>query len=148
METEVIPVTLPAKKGAEPVVVSRDEEFTNVKYDKVPNLKPAFGKATDGASVTAANASKLSDGAVAMILMSGEQAKAKGLTPLFRILGYSDVCKDPVEFTTAPAEAIPLAIEHANKTTLKNSADKLTLEKIDYHEINEAFSVVALANAK
>ena len=148
MENEVIPVSLPAKKGANPVVVSKDEEFTSIIYDKVPTLKPAFGKAAEGATVTAANASKLSDGAVAMILMSGKECRAKGLTPLFRILGYSDVCKDPVEFTTAPADAIPQAIEHANRTTLKDSNNKLTLESIQYHEINEAFSVVALVNAK
>lgn len=145
MQREVIPVEVPGRNKAAPVkVVDTDEEFRNIKYDKVPTLRPAFAK--DG-SVTAANASKLSDGAAALVMMSGKQVKELGFkTPLFRILGYSDICKDPVEFTTAPADAIPLAIDHANRH--RSADNKLSLQDIDYHEVNEAFSVVALANAK
>jgi acetyl-CoA C-acetyltransferase len=98
-------------------------------------LKPAFKK---NGTVTAANASTLNDGAAAMIVMSGAQARAKNLSPLFRIKGFGDAAKDPMEFTTAPSEAIPRALAHAG----------MTLKDIHYHEINEAFSVVALANAR
>lgn len=145
MEREVIPVSVPGKnKKAPPVTLSKDEEFANIKYDKVPQLRAAFAK--DG-TVTAANASKLSDGAAAMVIMSGKSAAEHGFTkPLFRIIGYSDVCKDPVEFTTAPADAIPLAVQHANRN--RDASSQLTLQDIEYHEVNEAFSVVALANAK
>lgn len=146
MAREVVPVELPAGRNKQTVTVTTDEEFTSIKLDKVPTLRPAFGKT---GTVTAANASKLSDGASAVVLCSGKEARARGQTPLFRILGFSDVCKEPAEFTTAPADAIPLAIAHANATTLKDRAEgPLTLSDVQYHEINEAFAVVALANAK
>jgi len=147
MAREVVPVTLPQgrNKAVPPATVAADEEFTGIKLEKVPTLKPAFGKT---GTVTAANASKLSDGASALVLCSGREARARGMAPLFRILGFGDVCKEPAEFTTAPADAIPAAIAHANATTLKDRVSPLTLKDIQYHEINEAFSVVALANAK
>jgi acetyl-CoA C-acetyltransferase len=146
MGREVVPVTLPPGRNKTAVTVTTDEEFTGIKLDKVATLKPAFGK--DG-TVTAANASKLSDGASALVLCSGREARARGMSPLFRVLGFGDVCKDPVEFTTAPADAIPMAIEHANRTTLKGRAEgPLTLKDVQFHEINEAFSVVALVNAQ
>jgi acetyl-CoA C-acetyltransferase len=132
---EVVPVTIAGKKGDKPAVIERDEEFGNIKLDKVSSLKPAFKK--DG-TVTAANASKLNDGAAAMIIISGKLCKDLKLTPLFKIRGFGDAARDPVEFTIAPSDAIPRAAAHAG---LKTS-------DIEYHEINEAFSVVALANAK
>jgi acetyl-CoA C-acetyltransferase len=121
------------KKGL--ISINEDEEYKNIKLDKVPKLNPAFGK--EG-TVTAANASKLSDGACALIIMSEEKAKRNNLRPLARILGFADAARDPEEFTTAPALAIPKALANAGVT--KNN--------VDYWEINEAFSVVALANMK
>lgn len=132
---EVAPITLTTKKGAEPTVVSKDEEYTNINLQKVKTLKPAFK--ADG-TVTAANASTLNDGASAFVVMSGKFARENNIKPLFRVLGYGDAAKDPVEFTTAPSEAIPRALKHA----------KLQLKDVEYHEINEAFAVVALVNAK
>jgi acetyl-CoA C-acetyltransferase len=133
--SEVVPVTIEGKKGDKPTIVDKDEEFSGVKLDKVPSLKPAFKK--DG-TVTAANASKINDGASAMIVVSGKFAKQHNLKPLFRIRGFGDAARDPVEFTIAPSDAIPRALAHAG----------MKLSDIDYHEINEAFSVVALANAQ
>eukprot|EP01038_Epipyxis_sp_PR26KG_P004158 gene4158-5922_t len=133
--SEVESVTVEGRKGSKPTVVSVDEELGNVKYDKIPSLKPAFQK--DG-TVTAANASKLNDGAAAMVMVSGKLCKELGLTALFRIRGYGDAARDPVEFTIAPADAIPRALAHAGI----NATD------VQYHEINEAFAVVALANMK
>ncbi len=133
--SEVVPVTIDGKKGDKPVIVERDEEYNGIKLDKVPTLRPAFKK--DG-SVTAANSSKINDGAAAMVIVSGKLAKEHGLKPLFRIRGFGDAARDPVEFTTAPSDAIPRALAHAG----------LKLSDVDYHEINEAFSVVVLANAK
>ena len=98
-------------------------------------LRPAFKK--DG-TVTAANASTLNDGAAAMVVMSGKMARERGVKPLFKISGFGDAAKEPVEFTTAPADAIPRALKHAN----------MDLKDVHFHEINEAFSVVALVNAK
>ncbi|WP_349314909.1 acetyl-CoA C-acyltransferase [Chitinophaga sp. MM2321] len=117
------------------VGVKEDEEIKNVKFEKIPHLRAVF-KA--GGTVTAANASSLSDGAAALVLMSKEQADRSGLKPMARILSYADAQQAPEWFTTAPAKAIALA--------LKNAA--LTASQVDYYEINEAFAVVALANNK
>jgi len=130
---EVVPITITDKKGS--TVVAKDEEFTNINLSKVPTLRPAFKK--DG-TVTAANASTLNDGASAMVVMSGKAARELGVKPLFRIRGMGDAAQDPVEFTTAPSLAVPRAIAHAG----------LTAKDVEYHEINEAFAVVALANMK
>jgi acetyl-CoA C-acetyltransferase len=114
-------------------MTAEDEEFKSVKFDKIPGLKPVFKK--DG-TVTAANASTLNDGASAMVLMSEEKALALGLKPLAIIRGYADAQQAPEWFTTAPAKAIPRALAHAG----------ITADQVDFYEINEAFSVVALAN--
>lgn len=132
---EVAPIEIVGKKGDKPTVVSVDEEFSSIKLDKVPSLKSAFKK--DG-TITAANASKLNDGASAMVVVSGKVAKELGLKPLFKIRGYGDAARDPVEFTISPSDSIPLALKMAG----------LTMNDIEYHEINEAFSVVPMANAK
>ncbi|WP_445381881.1 acetyl-CoA C-acyltransferase [Robiginitalea sp. IMCC43444] len=131
---EVVPVAVPQRRG-EPVMVSEDEEFRNVRMDKIPQLRPAFTKT---GTVTAANASTINDGAAAMVLMSAEKAKALGLEPLARIRSYADAAQEPKWFTTAPAKALPLALDKAG----------LSLDHIDYYEFNEAFSVVGLANIK
>ncbi|WP_397362668.1 acetyl-CoA C-acyltransferase [Olleya sp. R77988] len=131
---EVVPVEVPQRRG-EPKIVSQDEEFTNVRMEKIPSLRPAFSK--DG-TVTAANASTINDGAGAMVLMSEEKAKELGLKPLATIKSYADAAQDPKWFTTAPAKALPLAIEKAG----------ITLNDVDFFEFNEAFSVVGLANMK
>ncbi|MDX1462527.1 MAG: acetyl-CoA C-acyltransferase [Marinirhabdus sp.] len=131
---EVVPVSVPQRRG-EPIVVSEDEEFKNVKMDKIPSLRPAFTK--DG-TVTAANASTINDGAGAMILMSEEKANELGLTPLATIKGYADAAQEPKWFTTAPAKALPKALAKAG----------VSQDEIDYFEFNEAFSVVGLANMK
>ncbi|GGD24855.1 acetyl-CoA C-acyltransferase [Flavobacterium orientale] len=131
---EVVPVAVPQRRG-EPIMVTTDEEFTNVKLDKIPSLNPVFTK--DG-SVTAANASTINDGAGAVVLMSEEKAKALGLKPLAYISGYADAAQEPKWFTTAPAKALPKALDNA----------KLSINEIDYFEFNEAFAVVGLANAK
>ncbi|MRT15890.1 acetyl-CoA C-acyltransferase [Vitellibacter sp. q18] len=131
---EVIPVEVPQRRG-EPIVVSEDEEYKNVKMDKISSLCPAFTK--DG-TVTAANASTINDGAGAMVLMSETKAKELGLTPLAYIKGYADAAQEPKWFTTAPAKALPKAIAKAG----------ITLNDVDFFEFNEAFSVVGLANMK
>ncbi len=131
---EVIPVEVPQRRG-EPIVVSEDEEYKNVKMDKISSLRPAFTK--DG-TVTAANASTINDGAGAMVLMSETKAKELGLTPLAYIKGYADAAQEPKWFTTAPAKALPKAIAKAG----------ITLNDVDFFEFNEAFSVVGLANMK
>lgn len=133
-DNEVIPVEVPQRRG-EPKIISRDEEFTNVKMEKIPALRPAFSK--DG-TVTAANASTINDGAGAVVLMSEEKAKELGLTPLAIIKSYADASQEPKWFTTAPAKALPKALDKAN----------LSIDDIDYFEFNEAFSVVGLANMK
>jgi len=131
-KNEIVPVSIPQRKG-DPIVVSEDEEYRNIKFDKVPTLAPVFEK--EG-TVTAANASTLNDGAVALVLMSASKAAELGLKPLAKIRGFADAQQAPEYFTTAPAKAIPLAIAKAG----------LSASDIDYYEINEAFSVVALAN--
>jgi len=133
-DNEVVPVEVPQRRG-EPIIVSKDEEFTNVKMDKIPGLRPAFSK--DG-TVTAANASTINDGAGAVVLMSAEKAEELGLTPLATILSYTDAAQEPKWFTTAPAKALPLAINKAG----------IDLKDVDYFEFNEAFAVVGLANMK
>jgi acetyl-CoA C-acetyltransferase len=133
-DNEVVPVEVPQRRG-EPVIVSKDEEFTNVKLDKIPQLRPAFTK--DG-TVTAANASTINDGAGAMILMSKEKAQELGLKPLATIKSFADAAHQPEWFTTAPAKALPKAL---NKAGIK-------LQDVDFFEFNEAFSVVGLANMK
>ncbi|WP_224995204.1 acetyl-CoA C-acyltransferase [Cesiribacter sp. SM1] len=129
---EVIPVEIPQRRG-EPVIMDKDEEFTNVHFDKIPGLKPVFSK--EG-TVTAANASTINDGAAAMVLMSKEKADAMGIKPLAKIRGFGDAAQDPIWFTTSPALAIPNALKMAG----------LGKNEIDYFEINEAFAAVALAN--
>lgn len=131
---EVVPVEVPQRRG-EPIVVSEDEEFKNIKLEKVPALRPAFSK--DG-TVTAANASTINDGAAAVVLMSEEKANELGLKPLATIKGYADAAHEPEWFTTAPAKALPKALDRAG----------VSIEDIDYFEFNEAFSVVGLANMK
>jgi acetyl-CoA C-acetyltransferase len=133
-ETEIVPVVIPQRKG-DPIVILKDEEPFNVKFDKVAQLNPAFGK--EG-TVTAANASTMNDGAAALILMSGEKLKELGLTPLAKIVNYADTEQDPKWFTTTPALAIPKALAKAN---LQSSA-------IDFFEFNEAFSVVGIVNTQ
>jgi acetyl-CoA C-acetyltransferase len=130
---EVVPVEV--MKGKEKVTISVDEEFSKVKFDKISSLKPVFDK---NGTITAANASKINDGASALVLMSGAKAKALGLTPIARIRGFGDAARTPIEFTIAPSDAVPIALKHA----------KVSASDIEYHEINEAFAVVALANSK
>jgi len=131
---EIIPVDVTDRKG-NTTVVDKDEDPYTVNFDKMPGLKPVFKK--DG-TVTAANASALNDGAAALVLMSAEKATEMGLKPLARIIGYADAQQAPEWFTTAPSKAIPLALKRAGKN----------LEEVDFFEINEAFSVVSLANNK
>jgi acetyl-CoA C-acetyltransferase len=131
---EIVPVPVPQRKG-DPIMVDKDEEFTNVKLDKIPTLSPAFSK--DG-TVTAANASTINDGAAALILMSEEKALAMGLKPLAFIKGYADAAQEPKWFTTSPAKALPKALNKAG----------ISISDVDYFEFNEAFAVVGLANAK
>ncbi len=131
---EVIPVEVPQRRG-EPITVSEDEEYKNVKMDKIASLRPAFSK--DG-TVTAANASTINDGAGAMVLMSEAKAKELDLQPLAYIKSYADAAQEPKWFTTAPAKALPKALAKAN----------IDIQDVDYFEFNEAFSVVGLANMK
>jgi acetyl-CoA C-acetyltransferase len=133
-DSEVVPVAVPQRKG-DPIIVTKDEEFTNVKLDRIPTLNAAFTK--DG-TVTAANASTINDGAAALILMSEEKAKALGLQPLAYIKSYADAAQEPKWFTTAPAKALPKALNKAG----------ITLDDVDFFEFNEAFSVVGIANTK
>ncbi|MBT0810663.1 acetyl-CoA C-acyltransferase [Litoribacter ruber] len=131
---EVVPVEIKGRKG-EASVIDEDEEFKNVMFEKIPSLRPVFDK--EG-TVTAANASTMNDGASAIILMSKEKAEELGLKPIAKILGFADAAQDPLWFTTAPALAIPKAIKNAG----------ITEADVDYYEINEAFSAVAIANQK
>jgi len=133
-DEEVVPVEVPQRRG-EPVIVKQDEEFKNVKMDKITSLRPAFSK--DG-TVTAANASTINDGAGAMVLMSADKAKELGLTPLATIKGYADAAQEPKWFTTAPAKALPKALDKAG----------ISQSDVDFFELNEAFSIVGLANMK
>lgn len=133
-DNEVVPVSVPQRRG-EPVVVSEDEEFKNVRMDKIPSLRAAFSK--DG-TVTAANASTINDGAGAVIMMSEEKAKELGLKVLATITGYADAAHEPEWFTTAPSKALPKALAKAG----------ISQGDVDYFEFNEAFAVVGLANMK
>ena len=133
-DNEVIPVSIPQRRG-EPIIFAKDEEFTNVKLDKIPTLNAVFTK--DG-TVTAANASTINDGAAALVLMSEEKAQSLGIKPLAYIKSYADAAQEPKWFTTAPAKALPKALDKAG----------ISISDVDYFEFNEAFSVVGLANAK
>jgi acetyl-CoA acetyltransferase family protein len=133
-DNEIVPVPVPQRKG-DPIIISKDEEYTNVSLDRIPSLNAVFTK--DG-TVTAANASTINDGAAAIVLMSEEKAISLGLKPLAYIKGYADAAQEPKWFTTSPAKAIPKALEKAG----------LSIDNVDYFEFNEAFSVVGLANAK
>lgn len=130
---EIAPVTISTKKGD--ITISEDEEYKNVKFDKIPELRPVFKK--DG-TVTAANASTINDGAAVMVLVSGEKLKELGLTPLAKIVGVADAEQAPEWFTTTPSEALPKAVKRAN----------LEMSDLDFVELNEAFAVVGLANIK
>lgn len=131
---EIVPVAVPQRKG-EPIIIDQDEEFTNVKLDKIASLNAVFTK--DG-TVTAANASTINDGAAALILMSEDKAKELNLEPLAYIKSYADAAHEPIWFTTAPSKALPKALDKAG----------ITISEVDYFEFNEAFSVVGLANMK
>lgn len=131
---EVIPVEIPQRKG-DSIIINEDEEYKNIKKDKISTLRPVFNK--DG-TVTAANASTINDGAAAIILMTANKASELGLKPLAKIISYADAAQEPKWFTTAPAKAIPKALDKAN----------FNINQVDYFELNEAFSVVGLANIK
>ncbi|RMG77994.1 MAG: thiolase family protein [Bacteroidetes bacterium] len=131
---EIVPVSVPQRKG-DPLVVTEDEEYKRVKFEKIPALRPAFTK--DG-TVTAANASTINDGASALVLVGEEKMKALGLKPLARIVSFADAAHEPEWFTTAPTKAAPKALERAG----------LTVNDVDFWEVNEAFAVVPLAFEK
>jgi acetyl-CoA C-acetyltransferase len=133
-DSEIVPVAVPQRKG-DPIIVSKDEEYTNVKLDKIASLNAVFTK--DG-TVTAANASTINDGAAAVVLMSEEKAIALGLKPLAYIKSYADAAQEPKWFTTSPAKALPKALDKAG----------ISISDVDYFEFNEAFAVVGLANSK
>ena len=131
---EIVPVHVPQRRGDD-LVISKDEEYTNVKLEKIPQLRAVFNK--EG-TVTAANASTLNDGASALILMSKEKADELNIKPIAKIVSYADAAQEPKWFTTAPAKAVPKALAKANLNT----------EDIDFWELNQAFSVVGLVNTK
>ena len=131
---EVVPVSVPQRKG-DPKIIAKDEEYTNVFLDKIPSLRPAFDK--EG-TITAANASTINDGASALILASKEAVEKYGLKPIAKIVSYADAAQAPEWFTTAPSLAVPKALEKAGLST----------KDIDYWELNQAFSVVGIANTK
>ena len=133
-DAEIVPVEVPQRRG-DAIVVSKDEEFTNVKLDKIPSLAAVF---TKEGTVTAANASTINDGAAALVLMSEEKAQSLGLTPLAYIKSYADAAQEPKWFTTAPAKALPKALDKAG----------ISISDVDFFEFNEAFAVVGLANAQ
>jgi acetyl-CoA C-acetyltransferase len=133
-KNEVVGVPVKGRKGD--TIVSVDEEYTKVAFDKVATLKPAFKPV--GGTITAANASSLNDGASALVVMSAAKAAALGVKPIARIRGFADAEQAPIDFPTTPAKAVPVALARAG----------VTAKDIDYHEINEAFSVVVLANMK
>ena len=133
-DAEIVPVEVPQRRG-DAIVVSKDEEYTNVKLDKIPSLAAVF---TKEGTVTAANASTINDGAAALVLMSEEKAKSLGLTPLACIKSYADAAQEPKWFTTAPAKALPKALDKAG----------ISISDVDFFEFNEAFAVVGLANAQ
>jgi acetyl-CoA C-acetyltransferase len=132
---DIVHVSVPQRKG-DPIIFDTDEEPGNVKIDRIPTLNPAFDRKQG--TVTAANASSLNDGGSALVLMTEQDAKARGIQPLARILGYGDAEQDSVNFTTSPSLAIPVALKHAG----------IQASDVDFYEINEAFSVVAIANMK
>ena len=129
---EIVPVEIPQRKG-DAIMMTEDEEFKNVNFDKIPSLKPVFEK--DG-TVTAANASTINDGASALVIMSVDKAKELGLVPLAKIIGFGDAAQEPMWFTTAPSLAIPKAMKMAG----------VSKKDVDFYEINEAFAAVAIAN--
>lgn len=129
---EVVPVEVPQRRG-DAILVSEDEEYKNVKMEKIPTLRPVFQK--EG-SVTAANASTLNDGASALIICSKEKAEELGIKPIAKIVSYADAAQEPEWFTTAPSKALPIALKKVNLST----------SDVDYWELNQAFSVVGLAN--
>ncbi|MEP1094252.1 MAG: acetyl-CoA C-acyltransferase [Cyclobacteriaceae bacterium] len=131
-KNEIVPVEIPQRKG-DPIVMDTDEEFSNVNFEKIPNLRPVFNK--EG-TVTAANASTINDGASALVLVSQEKANELGLTLIAKIKGFGDAAQEPLWFTTAPSLAIPRALDHAG----------VDHDDVDVWEVNEAFSAVALAN--
>ena len=131
---EIVPVAVPQRRG-EDIIVSEDEEYKNVKLEKIPQLRAVFNK--EG-TVTAANASTLNDGASALVLMSKEKAEELHIKPIAKVLSYADAAQEPKWFTTAPAKAVPKALAKANLST----------EEIDFWELNQAFSVVGLVNTK
>ena len=133
-DNEIVPVSVPQRKG-DPIMVTKDEEYSNVKLDKIPTLNPAFTK--DG-TVTAANASTINDGAAALVLMSEEKAQSLDLKPLAYIKSFADAAQEPKLFTTTPAKALPKALDKVG----------MTVKDVDFFEFNEAFSVVGLANAQ
>jgi acetyl-CoA C-acetyltransferase len=133
-ENEIVPVAVQQRKG-DPIIVREDEEYKNVFLDKIPSLRPAFDK--DG-TITAANASTLNDGASALILASKEAVEKYGLKPIAKIVSYADAAQAPEWFTTAPSLAVPKALEKAG----------LKVADVDYWELNQAFSVVGIANTK
>mgnify|MGYP006080334499 FL=1 len=131
---EIVPVEIPQRRG-EAIIFSEDEEYKNVKIEKIPALRAAFTK--DG-TVTAANASTINDGGAALVLMSAEKAKELNITPIAKIKSFADAAHEPEWFTTAPAKALPKALAKAN----------ISIDDVDYFELNEAFSIVGLANMK
>lgn len=131
---EIVPVEVPQRRG-DAIMVTEDEEYKNVKMEKIPQLRPVFDK--EG-TVTAANASTLNDGASALIIASAEAVEKHGLKPIAKIIGYGDAAHEPEWFTTAPSKAVPVALKKAGKE----------ISDIDYWELNQAFSVVGLANTK
>jgi acetyl-CoA C-acetyltransferase len=133
-DNEIVPVSVPQRKG-DPIIVREDEEYKNVFLDKIPSLRPAFDK--EG-TITAANASTLNDGASAIILASAEAVEKYGLKPIAKIVSYADAAQAPEWFTTAPSLAVPKALEKAG----------LNVSDVDYWELNQAFSVVGIANTK
>ncbi len=133
-DNEIVPVAVPQRKG-DPIIVDKDEEYTQVNLSKIPQLNPVF---TKEGTVTAANASTLNDGASALILMSKEKAEELGIKPIAKIVGYGDAAHEPEWFTTAPSKAVPVALQKAG----------LTINDIHYWELNQAFSVVGLVNMK
>jgi len=131
---EIVPVSIPQRRG-EPIIFTEDEEYKNVKIEKIPALRAAF---TKEGTVTAANASTINDGGAALVLMSADKAKELKITPLAKIRSYADAAHEPKWFTTAPAKAIPKALAKAN----------IAIDEVDFFELNEAFSIVGLANMK
>ena len=131
---EIVPVEVPQRRG-EALIISEDEEYKNVRMEKMPGLRPVFDK--EG-TITAANASTLNDGASALVLIKAEKAAELNITPLAKIRSYADAAQEPEWFTTAPAKALPIALGKAGLST----------SDVDYYELNEAFSVVGLANMK